>query len=710
MCFCSFCQAGLLSKLVDKVDMCIEFHDLVTTVDSTWDQVAPLINKLTDLEVTFPLQMQQRLLGLRIVDLLAQAKQQHTEKLVSNLMDCFLPFPAFDQPQMGDGGNACDEASGEHSDLTWSQRVSQRMRASEFDPKKPCLQALGMHIDDKLSLSVSLLVRDIMRTMAGMDEEGASTLRSISAKIVAFLEGELEFMEDPPEAVEDMLGISRAINGLLDYGHSPDFSGVIAMEADVNAGKQTPLAKVGVTLQGSRFYKDLVSDIISNLATYKKTYPKLQAASKAMDKIGTITTKQGCRDLDEILGSMGEIRQGVRQGAALSLELKVQSSILDSASNLKDDESSVPPEGMSEVAKKAAELWPNNPQLKSTSDWLVSHEKNACVVARMRELVEAASTWCHEFDFSKVPILEEKLVACQGFTPKADEAAILESALAAAGVALIADFPSGADSCNVLRKLAVFIGTGLAAQWGLKVQCVPKTLKLRECISSYEALGTNVRERCLADEGRQSVKMLLQHGASLLKGAEVAKIPLEELSRGMCEVLAEYKQTIFHASKDAVEFEEARLSQEIDRCRPTARGRTDGGVWHASAEGTDTLEEIIKVAEATLLKRSPAEFKKDAEAMAASRAKYEEMLGLFETTGNEELRIAHTNMELSLRLSHCEGLLVALFQGVANHDKKTLKSKAHAIKKLFKAIPGASWDSVHPLLQNRVAKAIIMQG
>ena len=65
-------------------------------------------------------------------------------------------------------------------------------------------------------------------------------------------------------------------------------------------------------------------------------------------------------------------------------------------------------------------------------------------------------------------------------------------------------------------------------------------------------------------------------------------------------------------------------------------------------------------------------------------------------------------LETQLWLSHCEGLLAFLF-AQKQLDRKQIKAKVAAVKKLFTSRADCKFDDLHPLLVDRCTRANKLQ-
>ena len=144
---------------------------------------------------------------------------------------------------------------------------------------------------------------------------------------------------------------------------------------------------------------------------------------------------------------------------------------------------------------------------------------------------------------------------------------------------------------------------------------------------------------------------------------------------------------------------EVSTTQACEKHRPKARGGDDGSSWYVTASDETTLEQLLGIAQSTLLAVPLAEYQKDADAVLAARIGMQRVLDMF---GKETLR----TLETQLWLSHCEGLLAFLFTQ-KQLDRKQIKAKVAAVKKLSTSTADCKFDDFCCVLCNVISSILV---
>jgi len=233
---------------------------------------------------------------------------------------------------------------------------------------------------------------------------------------------------------------------------------------------------------------------------------------------------------------------------------------------------------------------------------------------------------------------------------------------------------------------------------------------LKEATDEYQVpTGAGVAEWRARDTSHEKIiHMMRAHMAfsDLMEKNDVSA----NLPEPIQELIGNAKSCIDDVATAAIEENKSALQRLMAALALGARGGQDGEHWSSGCEQQDNLDLLLETAKGSILTKSANEFKSQAEDVQAHVADLKHVRGIFKDTSeacSKLLEDAHT-FGGTLWLSHCEGLLCALFMS-SDVDMKSMKAKCHAVKKLMASRVGCRWEGVHASLASRVARAVKMQ-
>lgn len=145
------------------------------------------------------------------------------------------------------------------------------------------------------------------------------------------------------------------------------------------------------------------------------------------------------------------------------------------------------------------------------------------------------------------------------------------------------------------------------------------------------------------------------------------------------------------------------LMERLTGAEQWAGGGAQGEVWHSSLDTGAALEVALQCAKKSLMQRKPDEYDRARSQIDASFSEYKEVCDMFSLATEPDVDATTQKVQLRLSISHCEGLLVALFANVGD-DRRAFRRKVMSVKGRISEDDWAT--SLCAVLQRRTIEAI----
>ena len=660
-------QAAVLNERLERADVAAQYMSLASSPDCSWWLVVPVVTRLVELAIPLPGKIKRQLLGFRLVAFLNEAVHNLSDKLVGDILDIILFFDSRASEE-----EDSDPSEGEAT-LTWSQKIDAQALKQTFNPLQPSLLSLAeVKLADRMSLCLSLITKDFLRTLVCMDEAGVALMKAISKNIVERLEEQLGVMdEEVPETMEAILLVCRAAHALVDFGPSPDLDALISAQLDLGAPAsstgaslpQSTLKSFCLLMQGSPYFNELLTEMFKNFPAFKVGYPKYSAACDQLRAL-KLNDSESWALADTLVDSIIYLRQGVRKGATVEFEVNLQKLIKQSATEAKAmpaaELTAMLPRVKNALGKSSA-FWKDNEDLKAFHQWLGDFEKQIRADSNMQILVQALQDCGTPFAFAKVHAFSAKLDDCNGGTPSPGQVASLESALDAAVNAMMEDFPMHSRFCADLGRLAILLATPGSAKLGLKVSALGLAAKVTESCFNFDALGQDLPDRLLKDDNSTMMSAIIRSYTAFWEAIAKSKVKPGDVGPSVSKAIFEAKTTIDGGKDREASAKEADVDMFVEKFSGRARGGKGHFDLHIGLT-EDALDfDLFLIARDTLLKTSGSA-KTHAETIDKALKAYRDMAGVYSKEANHDIEAKATAGER---------LVAFALRGLAGHTLLT---------------------------------------
>ena len=117
--------------------------------------------------------------------------------------------------------------------------------------------------------------------------------------------------------------------------------------------------------------------------------------------------------------------------------------------------------------------------------------------------------------------------------------------------------------------------------------------------------------------------------------------------------------------------------------------------------------QVVAIAEASLLKQSPADMEQSADYLKVARLRLEASCSKFKKAVDSDINSKLVAAERAARIAHAEALLLAL--SMSTRPLKEKKTKTHAIQKQLAAHYKDAWSSVLVQIRNKAHDVLLLK-
>lgn len=218
------------------------------------------LKKLIGAAVDFPSKVKQRILGWRlsrIVMILITPDGDLSEDRRDELMAAMNPF-------------------GQHTIGTGEQQVC--ATGDLVDPLRPTMADLDGDLLGKTDLCKKVFVHDMLKPMMEMGGDMATATLLVVRKVMVLFENAIEDMDDIPACVEEVLGVCRGLEAILDTtALDLILDDVEKFDVAIKRGSSSAIAEVAALIYSNKYYDVALRTCLSFLGSATDSLPRLQS-------------------------------------------------------------------------------------------------------------------------------------------------------------------------------------------------------------------------------------------------------------------------------------------------------------------------------------------------------------------------------------------------------------------------------------------------
>lgn len=677
---------------------------LLENPEKTMQDIAPTLLALAQADVEFPTTMRRKLLGRRLRDMLSSFDTMGCNAWTSEFAETLNPFPGDKTIASAAGScptDAADEGSG----------------SAPFDPLKPTLAALDCSLSSRLQLASMVLGHDVLYKLVDEGEAMTCIAKALATQVVQMLEEAIESIEVVPDELEHILIACRSLSTLLDpSSYNPDYSAVAEIHAAGCRSAEGLLGDLAVKIKGAPFYNSLLEEFLAKAPESKLHLPSLQAAARQVEQAPMTCCAAAMDSVSSALELIGKVGPLLRRGAVGHASLLCRQH-LDAA--LADCKSKGPPDELAEAIQillpplsMASEMLADAEALVAGCGWCTKMQTALSRQGQAKHIAQQAEATIlegGEVDDAAVHTLKRMLgdAGCEIMNDKdcADRIALVVNTWMDWSSSRIADSGLIAETCRVLLPLIVakagcanLLAEGRALEAGIQI---------RIALEGFKNIDPDMSERILKDTNQHALKHLMRaHGALMEIVNDSSTTLRERISLECSKLLVPAAAEIDLAAEKIISDRKAAMTTYLQKVQPWCRGGADGKAWSDSLADDASIDEVLELAQATLLKHKPTAFDEAEKKLASKRDDYANSVNMFLFSYDDSDVQAARDVGQQLKLSYNEGMLVRLL--LSDMRSKDRKIKVHAVAKSMPD-PGRPWEGLHPALQARASEAMRMR-
>ena len=228
--------------------------------------------------------------------------------IIYELIVALSPFPAHATSQ-------CEMATTPNGAAACELHASPR--GAQFEPLKPSIGQLHGSVNEKSTLTLSVLVNDVMKALISGGEGSRSLALEIFSTMVSFLEDAIADYDDPLPAVAKALSLTRALKSLLDASDlDPCEDDVLALKLGNANDQEKNIQTVAIMVNESQYYNHLLKDFLRALTSSRETMPLI---TKSVERLSRMDTRFSgfTKELLAVLKNIGGVPPSSAPGGLL---------------------------------------------------------------------------------------------------------------------------------------------------------------------------------------------------------------------------------------------------------------------------------------------------------------------------------------------------------------------------------------------------------
>ena len=565
--------------------------------------------------------------------------------------------------------------------------------SSSFNIKQPKLNDLSLDFSKKLHLSSKILVNDIFKACMEEGEACMRLLLSINGKLLDKYRQINKKMERPPPGLIASIKTCKVALAMMK-----------PMDADMQEGTVTAAEQSFVDMADSvltdfhctvinlknAFFTDLYRDTLKNATTYVEGYDMLDGwVESVSDETQCEGVHASLKLLDDARQALPKLRNLVRAGDTFGLEIEIRSGICKHASQMKADVEAEKLEwseyhSTRQFVIQAGETWPDDADLLALQKWaddqakkLQQQNTHSTLSAHLKQIVETgvaevtASQWNETMEIAK-PV--------ESVADNEELAKLLGEIVCPLRSMLLLQAKSVNARVDAFNHISRLTATGPAVLKpgpvsDLKMDTfqdeMPIWIKARNVLTSMSTL-----------EGSANSEEKFKAGGALAElircVAELKKLNAAEYPDSVTELLKTAEKKVADATLEATGESRDALEAVTKSMLLEVGGDDDGKIWKENIKPEKKIKEVAKIAANALMTKDIKMFEAWADEVSNARATYVQSCKNLATGMDEELVKNADDAEALAMVSHCEWLVVALFNSKRSAAEK--KTKAHQIE------------------------------